>query len=102
MSIFKLPSWVVKAIDHIGRDFLWSGTDIEHLKMRWVSWKRICRPKELGGWGILSLKEFNLALFSKWWWKITSGVQWYGDRIISLNYFRNTPHWKLFGQPPRR
>lgn len=37
MSIFKLLSWVIKNIDNIRRDFLWSGSDINHPKMRLVN-----------------------------------------------------------------
>ncbi|XP_039127495.1 uncharacterized protein LOC120263599 [Dioscorea cayenensis subsp. rotundata] len=62
MSLFRLPKWVIKAIDRIRRDFLWSGPDIDHPGCRLVAWKNICRAKEQGGWGILDLSTFNLAL----------------------------------------
>lgn len=102
MSIFRLPSWVIKAIDRIRRDFLWSGAEIDKPKMRLVSWNRICRPREHGGWGILNLDDFNLALLGKWWWKFTTGVPWCGREIILYNYFQNSPLWNLHNRPPQR
>lgn len=49
MSIFRLPGWVVKDIDKIRRDFLWSGPDIDHPRCRLVGWKNLYRPKDQGG-----------------------------------------------------
>lgn len=42
MHIFRLPSYVVKEIDRIRRDFLWTGLDIDNPKCRLVGWKNIC------------------------------------------------------------
>lgn len=65
MSIFRLPNWVIKEIDRIRMDFLWMGPDIDKPKCQLVDWKSICRPRDLGGWGILDLKVFNSALLGK-------------------------------------
>lgn len=66
MSMYHLPNWVIKAIDRIRRDFLWSGPDIDHPGCRLVAWKNICRAKEQEGWGIRDLNSFNLALLGEW------------------------------------
>lgn len=81
---------------------MWSGPDLDHPKVRLVRWKRLCRPREFGGWGILDLEDFNLALLGKWWWKISSGIPWCGDKVISFNYYQNSPTWNLYFHPPRR
>lgn len=60
MSLYQLPAWVIKDIDRIQRDFLWSGPDIEHPGCRLVVWNNICHSKEQGGWGIMDLSSFNL------------------------------------------
>lgn len=96
MSIYKLPSWVVKSIDKIRRDFLWSGSDIQQSKIRLVRWSRLCRSREQGGWGILSLNSFNNAFLGKWWRKITTNRRWCGELIFRMNYFQNIPPWNLF------
>lgn len=102
MSIFKLPCWVIKAIDRIRRDFLWSGPDIDHPKMRLVKWHRICRPREQGGWRILNLAVFNNALLAKWWWKLTSGASLCGDKIVMFNYSNFAQGWNLHSKPHNR
>jgi len=102
MSIFLLPKWVIKTIDRMRRDFLWSGPDFLHNKIRLISWTRLCRTSEQGGWGILNLRTFNCALLGKWWWKITTGDRWCGEMIIKENYFQNAPFWNLYHKQPRR
>lgn len=62
MSIYKLPSCVIKVINNIRHDFLWRGPKTDKVGCRLVSWKCICRPCDLGGWVILNLVDFNLAL----------------------------------------
>ncbi|XP_039140432.1 uncharacterized protein LOC120277641 [Dioscorea cayenensis subsp. rotundata] len=96
MSLFKLPCWVIRSIDKIWRDFLWSGPDLQHPKIRLVSWARLCRFREQGGWNILNLEVFNNDLLGKWWWKIISGVRWCGAEIFRENYFGSRPTWNLF------
>lgn len=85
MSIFRLLGWVIKDIDHIRRDFLWSGPDIDHPGCRLVNWKNLCRPRDQGGWGILDLYNFNQALLGKWW-KYMMDPDWSGAKVIQFNY----------------
>lgn len=62
------------------------GPDIEHPGCRLVAWKNICRSKEQGGWGILDLNSFNLALLGKWMLKLGSGSNWGGVQVLKFNY----------------
>jgi len=32
-------------------------------------WKKVCEPREAGGFSILNLRLFNAALFGKWIWR---------------------------------
>lgn len=58
---------------------------------------------ERTGWlGILNLQIFNNALLGKWWWKLTSGVNWYGQGIFKENYFKTSPEWNLYHKQCRR
>lgn len=100
MSLFRLPAWVIKKIDRIRRDFLCSGPDIEHLGCRLVAWRKICRSNEQGGWGILDLSSFNLALLGKWRWKLLSDSSWGWAKILRFNY--GGPSWDLFRHPTGR
>ncbi|XP_039118050.1 uncharacterized protein LOC120253914 [Dioscorea cayenensis subsp. rotundata] len=94
MSLFRLPCWVIKKINRIRRDFLWSGPDIDHPKVRLIGWKNLCRSRDQRGWGILELQNFNLALLGKWWWKYLSDPTWCGANIVKFNY--GLERWNLF------
>jgi len=65
LSFFKAPSGIVSSIDSILNCFFWGGSD-DHIKVTWVDWNTVCRGKEVGGLGVRSIREFNLALLGKW------------------------------------
>lgn len=65
--VFKLLAWVIKEIDKIRRDFLWKEPDLGSKETWLVAWDRLCRPCNMGEWGILNLKSFNKSLLAKWW-----------------------------------
>lgn len=94
ISLYRLPKWVIKELDHIRRDFLWFGPDIDHPSCRLVRWKNICRSRDQGGWGILDLDNFNQALLGKWWWKFATNTNWIGSKVILFNY--GGPSWNMF------
>ncbi|KAJ1697330.1 hypothetical protein LUZ63_005842 [Rhynchospora breviuscula] len=70
MSVFKLPAWVIRAIDRIRRDFIWGSSSNNRRAMHLLSWDRVCLPKTLGGFGLLDLKLQNTALLLRWWWRL--------------------------------
>jgi len=65
MSIFKVPRKVLNEINTIQRKFLW-GWGHDGKKIAWVSWKTVCKSKDMGGPGIKELFDFNKALLDKW------------------------------------
>ncbi|XP_020266417.1 uncharacterized protein LOC109841906 [Asparagus officinalis] len=69
MSFYKLPSWVIKEVDKIRKNFLWTGKNISKPFKCLVNWKTVCLSKYEGGLGVKDLKLFNNALLSKWLWK---------------------------------
>ena len=48
---------------------MWEWED-EGRKVAWVSWRKVCEPREAGGLGILNLRLFNAALLGKWIWRL--------------------------------
>ncbi|GAU49942.1 hypothetical protein TSUD_408370 [Trifolium subterraneum] len=70
-SFFKAPCCVIKQLVRIQRNVLWGG-GINYKKLCWVKWDQICLPKESGGLGVKNLELFNLALLSKWKWRLLS------------------------------
>jgi hypothetical protein len=69
ISIHSLPAWVRKEIDRLGRAWLWRGDDTCHGGHCKMAWSRICRPRDLGGLGIVDLDRFGAALRLKWLWR---------------------------------
>jgi hypothetical protein len=64
----NIPPWAIKAIDKIRRGFLWRGRKEARGGHCLVAWGRVCRPLQLGGLGISSLKELIWALHMRWLW----------------------------------
>jgi hypothetical protein len=63
-----LPAWAHKSIDKFCRGFFWRGQKEAKGGHCQVAWGAICRPMELGGLGISSLKELSWVLRIRWLW----------------------------------
>lgn len=51
--------------------FLW-GVSKGGIKVIWVKWEDVCESKSAGGLGVKDLRLVNVALLSKWTWRILS------------------------------
>ncbi|KAJ0825826.1 putative reverse transcriptase zinc-binding domain-containing protein [Helianthus annuus] len=67
----RAPVQIIDQLERIRRDFLW-GANQEQSKINWVAWHNAMAPKDRGGLGIGSLREANLAMLAKWWWRFKS------------------------------
>ncbi|RVW96858.1 hypothetical protein CK203_026045 [Vitis vinifera] len=56
-----MPSSIRQILEHIQRDFLWKGGNLEQ-KPHLVRWELVCLSKKKGGLGIKSLSTLNKAL----------------------------------------
>lgn len=63
-----MQAWARLEIDKLRRAWLWRGDEACHGGHCKVAWRRICRPKQLGGLGILDLWMFGAALRLRWLW----------------------------------
>jgi hypothetical protein len=63
-----IPIGSLKAIDKIRKGFLWRGRKDVRGGHCLVAWGRVCRPLEIDGLGISSLKELGWALRIRWLW----------------------------------
>ncbi|KAJ4810222.1 RNA-directed DNA polymerase (reverse transcriptase)-related family protein [Rhynchospora pubera] len=70
MSVFKLPVWVIKAIDKIRRGFIWGRSPGGSNDIPLLAWDRVCLPKSFGGFGISNLQLLNLSLLLRWLWRL--------------------------------
>ncbi|GJZ45128.1 pentatricopeptide repeat-containing protein [Tanacetum coccineum] len=73
-SIYLIPKTVVKEIDKVMKNFLWShgGNNCGKAK---IAWKVVYRPKDQGGLGIKPLREWNEVLLMTHIWKIIEQKQ---------------------------
>ena len=64
MSCFKLLDALCDEMIGMVRQFWWGKVKNEK-KVAWMSWDKMCLPKDKGGMGFRDLKFFNLALLAK-------------------------------------
>jgi hypothetical protein len=62
LSVFPLANWARKRIDRIRRSFLWKGKAKSNGGHCLITWPLVCKPKALGGLGVLNLNKFGCAL----------------------------------------
>ena len=68
--------------------FFWEGAGVKK-KYHLVKWAAVCRPKELGGLGILNSKLMNVALLGKWWWRLAQDESGLWASLLKAKYFPN-------------
>ena len=83
--MYKLPVAVLKEFEKVQRRFLWGWGD-EGRKVAWVSWRKVCEPREAGGLGILNLRFFNAALLGKWIWRLETEKDGLWKEILEYKY----------------
>ncbi|GKU85525.1 hypothetical protein SLEP1_g191 [Rubroshorea leprosula] len=92
MSAYLLPKDILYSLDRIHRNFLWEGKG-EGKKTNWVSWERVCKPKEEGGLGIRDLRKFNVALMGKWLGRLANMEEGLWKSVIEGKYGVIGWHW---------
>jgi hypothetical protein len=68
--------------------FFWEGVG-DKRKYHMVDWATVCKPKKLGGLGVLNTKSMNITLMVKWIWKIYQGVEGLWVDLIRAKYPRD-------------
>lgn len=69
MSCFKLPQALCDQIQSLLTRFWWDNSQ-DKKRMSWISWKKMARPKKMGGLEFKELATFNDALLAKISWRI--------------------------------
>ncbi|CAL1377035.1 unnamed protein product [Linum trigynum] len=89
MSCFRLPLSLCRLLDrHVAR-FWWVVED-GHSRIRWISWRNMCRSKHEGGMGFRRFEQFNQALLAKIGWRILTDPDSLLAQVYKGKYFPNT------------
>ena len=89
MSCFKIPTSLCKELESLMAKFWW-GDQSNNRKIHWVSWEKMCWPKDAGGLGFKDLQSFNLAMLAKQAWRLMTNEDSLVARILKARYFANT------------
>ncbi|GJX66900.1 RNA-directed DNA polymerase, eukaryota, reverse transcriptase zinc-binding domain protein [Tanacetum coccineum] len=93
-SVYLIPSTVVKDLDKMFKRFLWNAGDSAQGKAR-VAWKSACRPKEQGGLGIKPLKQWNVVLLIKHFWKIIENKESLWAKWVNTVRLKDKSIWEI-------
>nr|XP_051197209.1 uncharacterized protein LOC127310588 [Lolium perenne] len=85
MGIYLLHDATHLAMDRPRSRFFWEGVGNKR-KYHMVDWATVCKPKEMGGLGILNTKLMNIALMLKWIWKLYQNAEGLWADLIRAKY----------------
>ncbi|GAU20573.1 hypothetical protein TSUD_33200 [Trifolium subterraneum] len=86
MSSFLIPKGLCNQMESMMSRFWW-GSNVDHRKIHWVSRKKTCKQKKLGGMRFRNLSAFNEALLAKQGWRILAEPQTLLARTLKAKYF---------------
>ena len=95
-----IPKGTLHKIKRICSRFLWSGAK-EDSVLPWVSWDKIARPKEWGGWGIKNLNDFSNSLAAKSGWRLISSENLW-TRVVKRKYIDPMPLENWIHDPTKK
>ncbi|GJU04045.1 RNA-directed DNA polymerase, eukaryota, reverse transcriptase zinc-binding domain protein [Tanacetum coccineum] len=93
-SVFLIPSTIIKDINRILKNFLWSQSEKNNGKAK-VAWSYICRPKDKGGLGLKNLQTWNYALLSKHVWNIATKKDSLWVKWVHSVKLRGKSFWEI-------
>jgi hypothetical protein len=73
------------SFDKVRSRFFWEGVG-QKRKYHMVDWATVCKPKELGGLGILNTRIMNIALMLKWIWKLYQNAEGLWVDLLRAKY----------------
>ncbi|KAF5450334.1 hypothetical protein F2P56_030694 [Juglans regia] len=86
MSCFKIPPKLCYEIESMMARYWW-GQKNEERKFHWLSWKKMCSSKFVGGMGIKELEVFNMTLLAKQTWRLLQNKESLFHKMYAARYF---------------
>ncbi|XP_042944715.1 uncharacterized protein LOC122278601 [Carya illinoinensis] len=89
MSVFKMPSMLLKEIESMIAKFWWNHRK-EGRGIHWKSWNKLGATKGKGGLGFRDLNCFNKALLAKLGWRILQEPASLVAQVFKEKYFKSS------------
>ncbi|KAI5335569.1 PREDICTED: reverse mRNAase [Prunus dulcis] len=86
MSCFLLPRGFCDDLNKLMAGFWWNNSNGDR-KIHWISWEKLCRPKDEGGMGFRHLYAFNFAMLAKQGWRILTMPTSLASKLLQAKYF---------------
>ncbi|XP_071926148.1 uncharacterized protein [Coffea arabica] len=71
MAVMDPLKSTLKTLEKLMSHFFWSSSDGSH-RRHWLSWDKLCGPKQENGLGLRQLDDVCMAFGCKLWWKFRS------------------------------
>lgn len=94
-SLFSIPDYVMQTtvipvaiceeIERLCRDFIW-GSTADKRRCHVISWEKICRLKEEGGFGFHGLRMLNQSYMIKLRWRLIHNADCLWARVLKSKY----------------
>ncbi|KAJ4969222.1 hypothetical protein NE237_015923 [Protea cynaroides] len=93
-GIYGLPKKTIKTIDSLLARFLWSGASLSK-KAHFISWEKVCRPRNEGGLGIRWIVDINRAGILKLFWFVASNKTSLWVSWVKKRYLKHDTIWSV-------
>jgi hypothetical protein len=98
MGVCLLGKGIHKQFDKHRSRFYWNANGRRN-KYHWVRWSAMCKPKTLGGLGIIDTNLMNTCLMARWVWRLYRGETGLWADILRGKYLQDRDVWVASSGP---